>query len=368
MIASLLLATSLAGAPGPGADRPSLPSGANPAGLDVPVTLSLRDAALVDVLEKLADLLGVTPIFEPGLSRRLTLELREVPASKALEAVKQAAGVDIALKGRVMRVSSRGGERSASAGAAAPPRWTPGFGDVVRFWRAGAEEQAVSVRVPSWVGRIELPGCEGPVTIARLGPWNRAAWGLALAVKSSSGGRATARILDGAAAEGMTVLLPGCDGNLVVAAGGAPAPGTREPASVEPREPVIATIRVLEVTEEGEESVAEPRVQFSTGAGWSVKSGFAVDEAGTVEQELEMYGVPLETDRERGAMLLAIYAGMTRGPASKDGPPTLVARRAESLWLSLGRPVRWTVDSSWDGGRAAIVVELTLLRLGEAPR
>lgn len=368
MIAQFLLAAALAGAPGPGADRPSLPSGANPANLDVPVTLNLKEAALVDVLEKLADLLGVTPILDPGLARSLSLDLRGIPASKALAAIEKAADVEIVLKGKVMRVRSRGGQRPTPAGLAARPRWTPGFGDVARFWRVGAEEQAVSVRVPSFVGRVELPGCEGPVTIARLGPWNKAAWGLALAVKSTSGGRATARILDGAAAEGTTVLLPGCDGKLVVAAGDASVPGTLEPTSVEERESVVATMRVLEVTEDGEETVAEPRVQFSTGAGWSFRSGFAIDEARTVEQELEMHGVPLETDREREAMLLAIYAGMTRGPASKDAPPTLVARRAESLWLTVGRPLRWTVDSSWDGGRAAIVVELTLERLGGAKR
>lgn len=368
MIASFLLAAVLASAPGASADRPSLPSGSNPASRDVPVTLNLRDAALVDVLEKLADLLGVTPILEPGLSRPLTLDLREVPASKALAAVEQAAGVRIVLKGKVMRVSARGDGRAAPAGGTAPSRWNPGFGDVARFWKAGAEGQAVSVRVPQSVGRVDLPGCEGPVTIARVGPGNKAAWALALAGRSSAGARTAARILDGAAVEGATVLLPGCDGRIVVAAGDASAPGVLEPTRIESRESVVVTIRVLEVTEEGEESVAEPRVGFSTGGGWSIRSGFAVDEARTVEQELELYGVPLEWDRERDAMLLAIYAGMTRGPASKDGPPTLIARRAESLWLTVGRPLRWTVDSSWDGGRAAIVVELTLERLGGARR
>ena len=84
--------------------------------------------------------------------------------------------------------------------------------------------------------------------------------------------------------------------------------------------------------------------------------------------DVEVSGACLEVEPERGAALLAVSAGLSRGPADGGDPRTLVARRAESLWLSLGRPVRWTVDSSWDGGRAAIVVELTLLRLGEAPR
>jgi hypothetical protein len=40
-----------------------------------------------------------------------------------------------------------------------------------------------------------------------------------------------------------------------------------------------------------------------------------------------------------------------------------VARRAETFRLQMGKPLRWTIDSSWDGGRAAIVLELTVDRM-----
>jgi hypothetical protein len=368
VIGPLLLAVALSAEPAPAADGASLPPNANPVPLDVPVTLGLKDAALVDLLEKMADLLGVTPIFEPGLSRRVSLDLKEVPVSKALEMIERAGRVQIVIRGRVMRVRSTEGARAPADPVAAPSRVRPGFGDVARFWRDGTGERPVDVRIPPYVGKVELPGCDGPVTIARLGPWNDGAYGLALSVRPGGSARATARILDGALAEGAKVLLPGCDGRLVVAAGDASAPAPLEPKAVEKGETAVAKMSVLEVTEEGEESVSEPRVAFHAGAGWSVRTGFAVDEKGTLGDALELHGVPLELDRERGELLFAMFAGMVRRRPANEAAPALVAQRAESLWLHVGRPVRWTVDSSWDGGRAALVVEVTLERIGDPKR
>lgn len=364
MIAPILLAAALAGAPGPAAAAPS-PSARNER-LDFPVTLALKEASLVDILEKLADLLEVTPIFEPGLGGRLSLELRGVPAEKALEMVGRAAKVEISLRGRVMRVRPSAGARPAPA--APPARGSLAFGEVARFWIEGAEDRPLDVRVPEFVGHVDLPGCAERVTVARLGPAPGPARALALAVRPSPGARSSARVLDGGDAEGARLLLPGCDGRLVVAAGGALSPGAIAPTPVRDRLPLVASVRVLEVTEEGDESLSEPRVGFSSGAGFRVASHVARDEARSVFEDVEVSGACLEVEPERGAALLAVSAGLSRGPADGGAPRTLVARRAESLWLSLGRPVRWTVDSSWDGGRAAIVVELTLLRLGEAPR
>lgn len=368
MIGPLLLAVALSAEPAPPADRASLPAGANPASLDVPVTLGLKDASLVDVLEKMSDLLGVTPILEPGLSGRVSLDLREVPVSKALEMVGKAGKVEIVVRGRVMRVRSLEGARPATGAPAAADRGRSGFGDVARFWKDGSGERPVDVRIPAYVGKVGLPGCDGPVTIARLGPWNDGTYGLALSVRPGGSARATARILDGALAEGAKVLLPGCDGRLVVAAGDASAPAPLEPKAVEKGETAVAEMRVLEVTEEGEESLSEPRVAFPTGAGWSVRTGIAADEKGTLGVALQLHGVPLELDRERGELLFAIFAGMVRRPPANEGAPALIAQRAESFWLHVGRPVRWTVDSSWDGGRAALVVEVTLERIGDPKR
>lgn len=365
MIAPFLLAAALAGAGGSGVDRPSLPAGTTPGGLEVPVTLSLRDAALVDVLEKLADLLGVSPILEPGLSGRLSLELKGVPAAKALVAVGKAAGVEIVLSGKVMRVRSMGG----SAPVTGPPAFrisTP-FGEVVRFWLHEAQEPPVDVRVPGFIGHVELPGCDGRVTIARLGPSIGPARVLALAARPSPGARTAARVLDGGEPEGSLLLLPGCDGRLVVAAGAAPSPAAIAPTAVRDRFPLVVSIRVLEVTEAGEKSLSEPRVGFSSGAGFRVSSHVALDEDRALFEDVEVSGACLEVEPERGAALVAVLSGLSRGPAG-GGERELVARRAESLWLTLGRPVRWTVDSSWDGGRAAIVLEMTLDRMGDRPR
>ena len=64
MIASFLVAAVLAGAPAPEAvsgpppasDRAQRPVGSNPAGLDLRISLKLENTTVVDVLEKLADL------------------------------------------------------------------------------------------------------------------------------------------------------------------------------------------------------------------------------------------------------------------------------------------------------------------------
>ena len=73
------------------------------------------------------------------------------------------------------------------------------------------------------------------------------------------------------------------------------------------------------------------------------------------------HGLPLELRAEDESLLLAVFAAVTRTPAGSGA--SLVARRAETFRLQMGKPLRWTIDSSWDGGRAAIVLELTVDRM-----
>jgi hypothetical protein len=372
VIGPFLLAAVLAAAPAPEPvlgpipvpDRAQLPVAANPARLDERITLKLEDAAVVDVLEKLADLLGVTPILEPGVGGRLSLVVRDLPISKALELVEAGAKVDITVSARLLRVRAKAGS-NASGTVPAPATSKPSsrkLGEALRFRLDGAGAPAVTVRVPAYVGRFELPGCTGPVTVGRLGASGGGAVGVALASASPSREPSTARILGEAAIDGTKVLLPGCDGRLVVEVGDS-QPGTTmiEPVRVPKEGPLVATMRLLELTDESEETLAAPTIQFQADGGFSTKSGFTADAPGSFAQVTEIHGVPLELRGETEELLLAVYAGVTRTPATANAIPTLVARRAESLWLRKGRPVRWTVDSSWDGGRAALVLELTFL-------
>jgi len=69
VILPVLVAAALAGAPAVEAAPAPVPVEMDTQDrLDVPIALQLKDASVVDVLEKLADLLGVTPILDPGVS------------------------------------------------------------------------------------------------------------------------------------------------------------------------------------------------------------------------------------------------------------------------------------------------------------
>lgn len=362
MIGTLALAAVLLGTPTAVADRPSLPTGARPAGPDVPITLELRDASLVDVLEKLADLLGVTPIVEPGVGGQVSLTLRGVPARSALEEVGRAAGVEAVLAGKVLRVRSKAGARRMEA-PPAPRTDEAALGELVRFRLLGTEDRAVLVRVPRSAAPVDLPGCRGPVTIARLGLGKEGASALALAHPSAPGERSAGRILGRLDGE-RRVLLPGCDGRLVVDS--APAASGGEAIDPQPAAAgggLVATLALLEVDEEREEVLSAPKIGARVGQGWSVRSGSSPGEAGGATRQIDIHGIALEVREEEDAVLMAVHAGVTHRDAAVDGGGTLVARRAESFWLTYGRPLRWTVDSSWNGGRAALVLEVVVERM-----
>ncbi|MHB8799875.1 MAG: hypothetical protein ACYDBY_15560 [Thermoanaerobaculia bacterium] len=370
MILPVLVAAALAGAPAVEAAPAPAPIETDVQDrLDVPIALQLKDASVVDVLEKFADLLQVTPILDPGVGGRFSVEISNVPLRKALEMIGQAANVDVTVSSKVLRVRAKAGSKATGAATVpATPAPDPApLGGALRFWLDGTGEPPVTVRVPDFVGRVELPGCAGPVTLGRLGTRAGATVGVAIATAGSRGVGAKGRILGESAASGTKVLLSGCDGRLVVEVGD-PLPGVAvtEPVRVPNGENLVLTLRLLELTEKSEESLTEPRIAFRSDSGFSTKSGFEAGPRDAFGQVAEIHGLPLEFRAEDESLLLAVWAGVTRTPAG--GGPVLVARRAETFRLQKGKPLRWTVDSSWDGGRAAIVLELTLARIGAAPR
>ena len=370
MILPILVAAALAGAPAVEAAPAPVPVEMDTQDrLDVPIALQLKDASVVNVLEKLADLLGVTPILDPGVGGRVSVEISNVPLRKALEMIGQAANVEVTVSSKVLRVRAKAGAKATGAATApaAPTSDPVPLGGVLRFWLDGTGETPVTVRVPDFVGRVEVPGCAGPVTLGRLGAHDGAPVGVALAAVDPSGGGAKGRILGEPAASGTKVMLAGCDGRLVVETGD-PLPGVAvtEPVRVANGEPLVLTLRLLELTEKSEESFSEPKILFRSDSGFSLRSGFEAGPKDAFGQVAEIHGVPLELLVEGESLLLAVWAGVTRTPAG--GGPVLLARRAETFRLHKGKPLRWTVDSSWDGGRAAIVLELTLARIGAAPR
>jgi hypothetical protein len=194
---------------------------------------------------------------------------------------------------------------------------------------------------------------------------------VAIASRDATQGRASARILDAATPGARKVLLPGCDARLVVEVGdGAKARSPLVPSRVGKAEQLVATMQLLEVTGEHEEVLVAPRVAFRSDGGFSVRSRWTAEAPGSGGQEIEIHGVALDVGVEEGTATLAVFARITRTRPAAEGRAAQVARarRAESFWLRNGRPVRWTVDSSWDSGRAALVLEITLDRMGAVPR
>lgn len=364
MILPVLVAAALAGAPAVEAAPAPVPieTGVEDP-LDATIALQLKDASVVDVLEKLADLLGVTPILDPGVGGRVSVEIPSVPLRKAIEMIGEAANVEVTVSPKVLRARAKAAPKATGAAPQTKTAPEPApLGGVLRFWLDGSGEPPVAVRVPDFAGRVEVPGCAEPLTVGRLGAHGGATVGVAIAAVDRSGGGAKGRILGESAISGTRVLLAGCDPRLLVEVGD-PLPGAvvKEPLRVPNPEPLVLTMKLLERTEAAEESLSEPKVAFRSDSGFSTKSGFDAGPKDAFGQVAEIHGLPLELRAEDDSLLFAVFAAVTRTPVG--GGPALVARRAETFRLKLGKPLRWTIDSSWDGGRAAIVLELLVERM-----
>ena len=66
-----------------------------------PITLSLRDADLVEVLRSFAKMTDVNLILDPAVRGTVTLELREVPWDQALYVILKANGLGMEISGNV---------------------------------------------------------------------------------------------------------------------------------------------------------------------------------------------------------------------------------------------------------------------------
>ena len=69
------------------------------------LSLDLKDAAVVDVVQLLAEAGGWQVVFDPGLTCRLTLKLHEARWLAALEASLRACGLGSEEEGGVLRVA-----------------------------------------------------------------------------------------------------------------------------------------------------------------------------------------------------------------------------------------------------------------------
>ena len=69
-----------------------------------PISLSLRDADLVEVLRSIARLADVNLVIQPGVSGSVTLELKDVPWDQALHVILKTHGLGAELDGTVLSI------------------------------------------------------------------------------------------------------------------------------------------------------------------------------------------------------------------------------------------------------------------------
>jgi len=70
-----------------------------------PMTMSLKDADIKDVLRSFAQISGLNVVTQPGVSGTVTVELTDVPWDQALEIILKTNGLGYQLEGNIMRVA-----------------------------------------------------------------------------------------------------------------------------------------------------------------------------------------------------------------------------------------------------------------------
>ncbi len=70
-----------------------------------PMTLTLRDADIKDVLRSFAQISGLNVIVQPGVTGTVTVEFTDVPWDQALNQILRINGLDYELEGNIMRIA-----------------------------------------------------------------------------------------------------------------------------------------------------------------------------------------------------------------------------------------------------------------------
>ncbi len=81
---------------------------------NTPVSLSLRESDVIQVLRMFADQAGMNIIFDPSVSGNVTLDLVDVPLNSAFELVMSIAGLTYVVEDNTLIVSAAGTEVSAA--------------------------------------------------------------------------------------------------------------------------------------------------------------------------------------------------------------------------------------------------------------
>jgi type IV pilus assembly protein PilQ len=73
--------------------------------LGEPMTITVKDADIKDILRSFAEISGLNVVVQPGVSGRVTVELKDVPWDQALEQILKINSLGYQLEGNIMRVA-----------------------------------------------------------------------------------------------------------------------------------------------------------------------------------------------------------------------------------------------------------------------
>lgn len=383
-----LLALGLVPASSPALAPPTATSANSPAErLREPMTMRVSDAPVLQLIGKLATLLGATPIVGPGVSGKVTISAVGVPVTAVLAELEKRAGLSIRLVGTRLFVSR--------AGAPAPSR-PPDAAEVDRQILADdtlprRPAAATAKRAPALVRIFPLdvpgeatiwnldravairpPGCPEPgMPLFPLGvdPFDRS---LRLAVLEGPP-------VAGGLPEGARVLSLLADGSPVTTPR-PPSPcavryelrlvAEGEARTVEPlssREQFMLEMEIVEVSDSGEEVLSAPRVQ-ARGSDYAQSASISRRQApsgASLESAARIVAAVLATDADEA--LVAVAATVTRDVEPAPGEPPVrirLAAAAETLRLAWGRKETVVLDPTYGRGRSALVLTVALTRLG----
>ena len=281
MMTASILAAFLAAAAGPAGNAAAsgAPASASPG--DEKITLNLRDADLKNLLEKLATVIGVTPIIAPGVGGTVTMSV-SAPIPEILRSLERDFQITIRVADGRMFVTKPSAPPQAldedaadlrtradsslprRPAAAIPKR----FEGAVEFWSGTGPSVVYSLAAPA--GAISIPGCPSGFLLFTT-PGDRFDGLPGLILKGSS---ILPRQFEPALEEAVSAEVPGCAGPLFVRLRASNA-GAVAPVPLTPFGEFRIEVRILEVGAEGETVLSEPRLQVAGGEAAAIQSGSA---------------------------------------------------------------------------------------------
>ncbi len=385
MITAAILAAVLAAGTALAGDAASSAAPVSANAGDEKISLTLRDADLKNLLEKLATLMDVTPIIAPGVGGTVTMSVN-APVPEILRSLERDFQITIRVADGRMLVSKASSsplpldDDAADSrylgdstlprrpAAAAPKR----FEGAVEFTNGAGQAFVYSLVAP---GTISISGCPtGLLMFATPGDRFDGLPGLILksegAIPRPANPGVTLkgdlpRLLSPSLGEAVSVDVPGCSAPLSVRLLGSNA-GAVAPLPLPPFGQFRIQLQVLEVSGQGATVLSAPRLQVLGGEPAMIQSGTSRRSATGLVLGQTVQAAIVVTDASDKTATIAVTAAVQRDVDPKDGGALLtirVAHARESARLAYGKSQRIVLAPTFGRGDSALVLDLVIERV-----